>query len=240
MKIDFTKFSGTGMTSDSSREKLISILKNEGIKNSKVLRSMQLIPRHIFVDEAISSKAYDNTALPIGKSQTISHPLIVAKMTEIIMAYEPKRVLEIGTGSGYQASILSLLVDKVYTIERIEYLHMKSKNIFRKSREITKDIQEVDPSYRDPLRDILPTIANIRRQLFRLDLNDEFPEIINPLDITLGTKILDTIQAPLIELGFLGQNNIANMANTEIPYDQLKTTDQKIDRINKVDSIVKG
>ena len=132
MKIDFKKFSGTGMTSDSSREKLISILKNEGIKNSKVLRSMQLIPRHIFVDEAISSKAYDNTALPIGKSQTISHPLIVAKMTEIIMAYEPKRVLEIGTGSGYQASILSLLVDKVYTIERIEYLHNKSKKIFKK------------------------------------------------------------------------------------------------------------
>ena len=132
MKIDFKKFSGTGMTSDSSREKLISILKNEGIKNSKVLRSMQLIPRHIFVDEAISSKAYDNTALPIGKSQTISHPLIVAKMTEIIMAYEPKRVLEIGTGSGYQASILSLLVDKVYTIERIEYLYNKSKKIFQK------------------------------------------------------------------------------------------------------------
>ena len=107
MSIDFKKFSGTGMTSDSSREKLISILKGEGIKNSKVLRSMQLIPRHIFVDEAISSKAYDNTALPIGKSQTISHPMIVAKMTEIIMAYEPRRVLEIGTGSGYQASILS-------------------------------------------------------------------------------------------------------------------------------------
>ncbi len=132
MSIDFKKFSGAGMTSDSSREKLISILKNEGIKNSKVLRSMQIIPRHIFVDEAISSKAYDNTALPIGKSQTISHPLIVAKMTEIIMAYEPKRVLEIGTGSGYQASILSLLVDKVYTIERIEYLHNKSKKMFQK------------------------------------------------------------------------------------------------------------
>ena len=132
MSIDFKKFSGTGMTSDSSREKLISILKDEGIKNSKVLRSMQLIPRHLYVDEAISSKAYDNTALPIGKSQTISHPMIVAKMTEIIMAYEPRRVLEIGTGSGYQASILSLLVDKVYTIERIEYLHNKSKKIFQK------------------------------------------------------------------------------------------------------------
>ena len=132
MSIDFKKFSGIGMTSDSSREKLVSMLKSENIKNSDVLRSMRSIPRHIFVDEAIASKAYDNTALPIGKSQTISHPLIVAKMTEIIMKYKPKRVLEIGTGSGYQASVLSLLVDKVYTIERIEYLHKKSKKIFQK------------------------------------------------------------------------------------------------------------
>ena len=132
MNIDFKKFSGIGMTSDSSRKKLVSMLKSEGIKNSDVLRSMSSIPRHIFVDEAIASKAYDNTALPIGKSQTISHPLIVAKMTEIIMNHNPKRVLEIGTGSGYQASVLSLLVDKVYTIERIEYLHKKSKKIFQK------------------------------------------------------------------------------------------------------------
>lgn len=132
MNINFKKFSGTGMTSDSSRDKLIKILAKEGISNSDVLRSMQLIPRHMFVDEAISSKAYDNIALPIGKSQTISHPLIVAKMTEIIMNHKPKRILEIGTGSGYQAAVLSLLVDKVYTIERIEYLHDKSKKIFQK------------------------------------------------------------------------------------------------------------
>ena len=132
MTIDFKKFSGTGMTSDSSRLRLISFLENEGIKNKNVLDAMRLIPRHIFVDEAISSKAYDNTALPIGKSQTISHPLIVAKMTEIVMSLSPKRVLEIGTGSGYQAAILSLLVEKVYTVERIELLHNKSKNIFRK------------------------------------------------------------------------------------------------------------
>lgn len=132
MNIDFKKFSGTGMTSDSSRDNLIKILVKEGISNLDVLRSMQLIPRHMFVDEAISSKAYDNTALPIGKSQTISHPLIVAKMTEIIMNHKPKRILEIGTGSGYQAAVLSLLVDKVYTIERIKYLHDKSKKIFQK------------------------------------------------------------------------------------------------------------
>lgn len=132
MSLDFKKFSGTGMTSDSSRLKLVSYLEKEGIANKKVLDVMRLVPRHLFVDEAISSKAYDNTALPIGKSQTISHPLIVAKMTEILMEKNPKRILEIGTGSGYQAAVLSQLVEKVYTIERIEYLHNKSKNIFRK------------------------------------------------------------------------------------------------------------
>ena len=132
MNLNFKKFSGAGMTSDSSRTKLISRLEKEGITNKKVLNVMKLLPRHIFVDEAISSKAYDDTALPIGKSQTISQPYIVAKMTEIIMRNNPKRVLEIGTGSGYQASILSLLVEKVYTIERIEHLHNKSKKVFKK------------------------------------------------------------------------------------------------------------
>lgn len=132
MSLDFKKFSGTGMTSDSSRMKLISRLEKEGILNKKVLDAMKSLPRHVFIDEAISSKAYDDTALPIGKSQTISQPYIVAKMTEIIMLNNPKRVLEIGTGSGYQAAILSLIVDKVYTVERIESLHNKSKEVFKK------------------------------------------------------------------------------------------------------------
>ena len=116
--------------------------------------------------------------------------------------------------------------------------YVPSKNVFRKSREITREIQEVDPNYRDPLRDILPTIANIRRQLFRANLLGEFPEIENPLNITLGTQILDTIQAPLIELGFLGQGNIPTVAAGDIPYDQLKTTKDKIDRINTVDNLI--
>ena len=132
MNLDFKKFSGTGMTSDTARDRLIKNIKEQGVSNNKVLEVMRLIPRHIFVDEAIASKAYDNAALPIGKSQTISHPLIVAKMTEILMKNKPKRVLEIGTGSGYQAAVLSLLVDKVFTIERIEMLHKKSKEIFKK------------------------------------------------------------------------------------------------------------
>ena len=132
MKLNFEKFSGTGMTSDSSRDRLVKQLQKEGIIDNEVLKVMRIIPRHIFVDEAISSKAYDNTALPIGKSQTISHPLIVSKMTEILIKHKPKRVLEIGTGSGYQAAILALLVDKVFTIERIELLHKKSVEVFKK------------------------------------------------------------------------------------------------------------
>ena len=131
MSVDFKKFSGSGMTSDSSRLKLISELKKQGIKNNKVLNAMSIVPRHIFVDEAIAGKAYHNTALPIGKSQTISQPMIVATMTEILLEKNPKRVLEIGTGSGYQAAILSLLVNKVYSIERIETLHKKANLVFR-------------------------------------------------------------------------------------------------------------
>ena len=126
MNFDFKKFSGSGMTSDAARDRLISRIEEQGVSNKKVLEVMRIIPRHMFVDEAIATKAYDNAALPIGKSQTISHPLIVAKMTEILMSNNPKRVLEIGTGSGYQAAILSMLVDKVFTIERIavSYTHL--------------------------------------------------------------------------------------------------------------------
>ena len=92
---------------------------------------MKKIPRHIFVDEAISDQAYDNTALPIGSNQTISQPLIVAKMTELLISKNPKRILEIGTGSGYQAVVLSQFAQKVFTIERIKTLHDEAKRIFK-------------------------------------------------------------------------------------------------------------
>ncbi|URG13130.1 hypothetical protein [phage 023Pt_psg01] len=104
--------------------------------------------------------------------------------------------------------------------------YVPSKNVFRKSREITRDIQEVDPNYRDPLRDILPLIANIRRQLFRYDLNDMFPEIENPLNLTLGSEILNTVQAPLINLGFLGENNIIKPPMTVDPVTGLTSSEE--------------
>ena len=104
--------------------------------------------------------------------------------------------------------------------------YVPSKNVFRKSRQITRDIQEVDPNYRDPLRDILPLIANIRRQLFRYDLNDMFPELENPLNLTLGSEILNTVQAPLINLGFLGENNIIKPPMTVDPVTGLTSSEE--------------
>lgn len=124
--------SGIGMTSQRTRERLIQSLQEQGIDNQKVLDAMRLVPRHIFLDEALAHRAYENTALPIGYSQTISQPYIVALMTQLVLAWGPRqKVLEIGTGSGYQAAILSHLVDKVYTVERIKPLLMKARERFR-------------------------------------------------------------------------------------------------------------
>lgn len=114
---------GIGMTSQGTRNRLVQRLREEGIKDERVLRAMAQTPRHKFVDEALSSRAYENTALPIGQSQTISQPWIVARMTEALLdGAEPEKVLEVGTGSGYQAAVLSHLVAKVFTVERIDKL----------------------------------------------------------------------------------------------------------------------
>ncbi len=112
---------GIGMTSQRTRDRLISRLQDNGIKNIAVLDVMRNTPRHIFVDEALATRAYEDTALPIGNSQTISQPFIVARMTEaLIENNNPAKVLEIGTGSGYQTAVLAQLVRQVYTVERIQ------------------------------------------------------------------------------------------------------------------------
>jgi protein-L-isoaspartate(D-aspartate) O-methyltransferase len=114
---------GIGMTSPGTRDRLMQRLRSHGIKDERVLAAMSQVPRHEFVDEALSSRAYEDTALPIGQSQTISQPWIVARMTEALLeGGSPKKVLEVGTGSGYQAAVLSHLVKEVYTVERIKEL----------------------------------------------------------------------------------------------------------------------
>ncbi|MEJ2608489.1 MAG: protein-L-isoaspartate(D-aspartate) O-methyltransferase [Candidatus Thiodiazotropha sp.] len=114
---------GIGMTSQRTRERLIQRLQGKGIQNSAVLETLRNTPRHIFVDEALASRAYEETALPIGHGQTISQPYTVARMTEALLDGKvPDTVLEIGTGSGYQCAILAQLVRRVYSLERIEAL----------------------------------------------------------------------------------------------------------------------
>lgn len=121
------------MTSQRTRDRLVDRLREKGIKDERVLEVMRTTPRHIFVDEAMAHRAYEDTALPIGHSQTISQPYIVARMTEILLADGiPDVVLEVGTGSGYQSAILSRLVPKVYTVERIGALLQKSRDAHRK------------------------------------------------------------------------------------------------------------
>ncbi len=120
--------SGIGMTSQRTRDRLIQRLRQRGIRDSAVLSVMRSIPRHLFVDEALASRAYEETALPIGHGQTISQPYLVAYMTEALLeAGGCRRVLEIGTGCGYQTAILARLVEEVYSIERIAPLLRKAR-----------------------------------------------------------------------------------------------------------------
>jgi protein-L-isoaspartate(D-aspartate) O-methyltransferase len=111
------------MTSPGTRDRLVRRLRDNGIRDQRVLNAIMQVPRHEFVDEALSSRAYEDTALPIGLGQTISQPWIVARMTEALLTVEPlEKVLEVGTGSGYQGAVLSHLVKEVYTVERIKEL----------------------------------------------------------------------------------------------------------------------
>ena len=124
---------GSGFTSQRRRGRMVSGLRASGIDNVEVLEAMRRVPRHLFVDEAISTRSYDDHALPIGCGQTISQPYIVAQMTSLLLGGQdgrkPERVLELGTGSGYQAAVLSLLVKRIYTVECIEELHERSSAI---------------------------------------------------------------------------------------------------------------
>ena len=119
---------GIGMTSRRTRERMINRLSEQGITSNKILDVMRDTPRHIFVDEALASRAYEDTALPIGYNQTISQPYTVAKMTEVLLEHgRLGKVLEIGTGCGYQTAILAQLVDLVYSVERILPLQKNAK-----------------------------------------------------------------------------------------------------------------
>ncbi|WP_043766828.1 protein-L-isoaspartate(D-aspartate) O-methyltransferase [Algiphilus aromaticivorans] len=117
---------------DSARRRLVEDLRKQGVTDERVLRAIGHIPRHEFVSEGMRWRAYENTALPIGQGQTISQPLIVGIMTQLLMEAKPKRVLEIGTGCGYQAAVLAELVGNVFSVERIRALSLQARETLKR------------------------------------------------------------------------------------------------------------
>lgn len=132
MNITARSIAGVGMTSQRTRDRMVDRLRDRGIMDESVIETMAQVPRHLFVDEAMATRAYEDASLPIGEGQTISQPYAVARMTELLLADGPRRrVLEVGTGSGYQAAVLSRLVDGVFTVERIKNLLDKARTRFK-------------------------------------------------------------------------------------------------------------
>jgi protein-L-isoaspartate(D-aspartate) O-methyltransferase len=132
MKRQENDIRGIGMTSARTRDRLVQRLKDHGIRSTAVLEQIRNVPRHLFVDEALASRAYEDTALPIGLGQTISQPYVVARMTEALLdGFSGEKVLEIGTGCGYQTAILAPLVKQIFTVERIPELLRKAKQRLR-------------------------------------------------------------------------------------------------------------
>ena len=128
--MDKLNINGIGMTSQRTRDRLIDQLIVKGIGNEEVIRTLRKLPRHLFMDEALANRAYEDEALPIGHGQTISQPYIVARMTELLIEEGiPEHVLEVGTGSGYQAAVLGALVKELHTVERIEPLYRNTRNL---------------------------------------------------------------------------------------------------------------
>jgi len=122
------QYSGIGMTSERTRRRLIKQIREMGVTHPEVIKVMESLPRHVFVDEALASRAYENTALPIGHGQTISQPYIVGLMTQTLINKPRSKILEIGTGCGYQTAILAPLCKEVVSVERIVKLHRQARD----------------------------------------------------------------------------------------------------------------
>ena len=165
---------GIGMTSQRTRERLIQRLMDQGISQFEVLEAIRSVPRHLFVDEALAHRSYEDTALPIGYGQTLSQPYMVARMSQLALARgRPKKVLELGSGSGYQTAILASLVDEICAVERIKPLVDRAKKQLRALR-----IRNVRMRHGDGLEG-WPTEA--------------------PFDLILGAAAPETLPATLLE-----------------------------------------
>jgi len=134
MALEVRNLQGIGMTSQRTRARMVERLREQGIRDERVLEAMGAVPRHLFVEEALASRAYEDTALPIGFSQTISQPFIVARMIEAVLPEDPRSVLEVGTGCGYQAAVLAQLFGVAYSVERIKALLERARANLRPLR----------------------------------------------------------------------------------------------------------
>ena len=139
------RHAGIGMTSARTRGRLIERLRAEGIHDETVLAAMYEVPRHIFIDEALATRAYDDVSLPIGHGQTISQPYIVARMTEVLRnGKQLNRVLEVGTGCGYQAAVLAKVAKEVYSVERIQPLYERARKTLRELKMFNVNLRYAD------------------------------------------------------------------------------------------------
>jgi len=173
---------GIGMTSQRTRVRLIERLREQGVKDEAVLAAMLKVPRHLFVDEALASRAYDDVSLPINYNQTISQPYIVARMVELLRGdrssgQQLERVLEIGTGCGYQAAVLAQVAREVYTLERIRPLYerarrqlrdLRVRNVFLRYADGNAGLPEVGPFDGIIMAAAAPTLAPVLREQLAL------------------------------------------------------------------------
>jgi protein-L-isoaspartate(D-aspartate) O-methyltransferase len=196
---------GIGMTSQRTRDRLIAQLQEMGIKNQVVLNIMRKVPRHLFVAEALASRAYENNSLPIGHGQTISQPYMVARMTELLIEDGvPENVLEVGTGTGYQSAVLASLIPRVFSVERIRPLQEQAKLTLAKVGFRNINFRHSDGGWGwnacGPYGGILAAAAP-----------SEVPQKL--LDqLTVGAKLV-------IPIGEEGQQNLQRVTKTESGFD---------------------
>jgi protein-L-isoaspartate(D-aspartate) O-methyltransferase len=140
---------GVGMTSQRTRARMIERLREKGIRNEAVLKAMAAVPRHVFVEEALASRAYEDTALPLGMGQTISQPFVVARMIELLLNGRTSlgKTLEVGAGCGYQAAVLAQLTSEVYSIERLGPLLEKAKANMRQMKQFNVRLKHADGQF---------------------------------------------------------------------------------------------
>jgi protein-L-isoaspartate(D-aspartate) O-methyltransferase len=204
-------FAGIGMTSQRTRDRLIQRLVDQGIRNQAVLEIIRSTPRHIFLDEALAHRAYEDSALPIGFQQTLSQPYIVARMTELLFEAGPcKRILEIGTGSGYQTSVLARMpgVELVFSVERIQALQDQARDRFRALNIPRISLKLADGSLgwpeKGPFDGIIATAAPREIPPELIDQLAENGRLVIPVgerhqNLTLVTKTAEGVRHEIIE-----------------------------------------